>query len=764
MITRAQMRRQLRAQGGIMNVAPREKFGLGSKLKERFRKLIPNELADVAVKAAPFVAMIPGGAPYAAAMRGIGRFDQRGSISDALKQAALTYGGSKLFDKGMVAGGFREANASGIGQFFNEGTRGNISNFFRGGEKDTVLTKDQIKNEAKKKASGNRFMDDIIGQTTGKIPGVKSLPQIVQEKLLVGGVTSGATYLYEKFLADEPPQDEGETYEQYMARRKENVGRKMRTYMDNYFANEPEYMQLDDAGRDAFVSRYNVRDGGRIGYQTGGVTMGSTLQQNIASNRQQAAGIQAMLNAARTKAGLPTVQAPQRTTQSGISSLSTPAQTSAPAQASAPAPSITTPSSTPTQTQAPTMQQISSAMLSSNPMASSSQQTSPMASPTASSMVSPMASPAQQTTQPLKQYTIPEQSGPGMGPMGPMMADPLQVFSGLNQQQLGELPEQDFLALEKRFDALPQSEKDNIDKFITTSMDKQAQQFLSKEKADEIKYRQPDGSAGNMGMYVDAVEGLKATRPDIKLTGNETFTELQKIIYPEYFNPDGSYMTNDQYNQKFNPSSLSGKPYQPEVNPYYNADGTVKAEFDPMNNFMMLDAPGDYATGTYIDKTKGYSIPQTSSGYEPDFFYKTGGRVGFQEGGTNFMKWLKANYGLEVKELDMDQYSKLSREYNNENSDPYETGRKKNAGGGIMSMPMGQPRVNQGGVTELDYRAKGGFVPVGIKEKADDVPAMLSKNEFVFTADAVRGAGNGSIEKGAQKMYDTMKNLERRVT
>ena len=90
-----------------------------------------------------------------------------------------------------------------------------------------------------------------------------------------------------------------------------------------------------------------------------------------------------------------------------------------------------------------------------------------------------------------------------------------------------------------------------------------------------------------------------------------------------------------------------------------------------------------------------------------------------------------------------------------------EGGLSKLAGGG---MPMGEPRVNQGGITELDYRAKGGFVPVGIKEKADDVPAMLSKNEFVFTADAVRGAGNGSVEKGAQKMYDTMKNLERRVT
>jgi hypothetical protein len=84
----------------------------------------------------------------------------------------------------------------------------------------------------------------------------------------------------------------------------------------------------------------------------------------------------------------------------------------------------------------------------------------------------------------------------------------------------------------------------------------------------------------------------------------------------------------------------------------------------------------------------------------------------------------------------------------------------KKAMGGMMSMPMGDMRKNKAGVMERDYRDKGGFVPVGIKEKADDVPAMLSKNEFVMTADAVRGAGNGSIEKGAQRMYDQMKQLE----
>ena len=89
--------------------------------------------------------------------------------------------------------------------------------------------------------------------------------------------------------------------------------------------------------------------------------------------------------------------------------------------------------------------------------------------------------------------------------------------------------------------------------------------------------------------------------------------------------------------------------------------------------------------------------------------------------------------------------------------------RKLSAMGGIMDMPMGDMRRNQAGVMERDYRDKGGFVPVGVKEKADDVPAMLSKNEFVMTADAVKGAGGGNVEKGAQKMYNTMKRLEGRV-
>ena len=81
---------------------------------------------------------------------------------------------------------------------------------------------------------------------------------------------------------------------------------------------------------------------------------------------------------------------------------------------------------------------------------------------------------------------------------------------------------------------------------------------------------------------------------------------------------------------------------------------------------------------------------------------------------------------------------------------------------GIMGqLPV---RHNKAGVKELDLRDSGGFIPpVGVKEKADDIPAMLSNNEFVFTADAVKAAGGGSVEKGAQVMYDQMKQLENRI-
>jgi hypothetical protein len=82
----------------------------------------------------------------------------------------------------------------------------------------------------------------------------------------------------------------------------------------------------------------------------------------------------------------------------------------------------------------------------------------------------------------------------------------------------------------------------------------------------------------------------------------------------------------------------------------------------------------------------------------------------------------------------------------------YRTGgvRVGKAEGGLMSL----------GGMEKDYRNEGGFVALGGEERADDVPARLSKNEFVFTADAVRAAGGGDIDQGAEVMENVMNNLE----
>ena len=82
------------------------------------------------------------------------------------------------------------------------------------------------------------------------------------------------------------------------------------------------------------------------------------------------------------------------------------------------------------------------------------------------------------------------------------------------------------------------------------------------------------------------------------------------------------------------------------------------------------------------------------------------------------------------------------------------------AQGGIIGLKNGG-MLNLGG-NEMDYRG-GGFVPIGKRERADDVPARLSKNEFVMTADAVKAAGGGNINKGAQRMYNVMNNLEARA-
>ena len=549
MINRAKMPRQLRDNGGIASVTPRKKYGLGSKLKERFRKLVPNELADIVVKAAPFVAPFNPG--IAGLMRGIGRFDQRGSISDAFKQGVGTFAAGQLFRQ-IGGAGTQKSFLGTPGDRFTSPLSADrttaIKDFFNPQEK-LGSTYDEAGLEVAKPTKGTtaktvagepEFVTKTTKATIDKIPIINKLPEFAKSQILVGGATGAITYVYEAFLKEEPPQEEGETIEEYMARRKENVGRKMRSYFDNYFKFDKDYSAMTDEQKQAFIDRVNVKDGGRIGYQTGGVTMANTLAENIRRNLANQAAINQRLQQARAR---------------------------------------------------------------------------------------------------------------------------------LDEIRPGRIASQS-----------------------------QLQQEANKIAAEDLN-RMTGGARGVAANITGA-----PTMSDIQaaIAANRNVNRIQTGPRPEELDPFGLLMSS-----------------------------TMLGPTDPKNN-----APSLTDMNAIRDR-----VLAAQAAMKPTYEEALMGE-----------SWETLSDG--------DQY-RLAMEY------PGETPPRRNpdfvpslAKGG---MPTGIMRTNKAGVMERDYRDKGGFVPVGIKEKADDVPAMLSKNEFVFTADAVRGAGNGSIEKGAQRMYDTMKKLEKRV-
>ena len=129
---------------------------------------------------------------------------------------------------------------------------------------------------------------------------------------------------------------------------------------------------------------------------------------------------------------------------------------------------------------------------------------------------------------------------------------------------------------------------------------------------------------------------------------------------------------------------------------------------------------------------------------------KNGGILGFGDGGIADVEFMELVSKLREAGFSQQEAIEEATRQLSENR----------ANGGIIGLKDGG-MLDLGG-NEMDYRG-GGFIPMGSKERADDVPARLSKNEFVMTADAVRAAGGGSVNKGAQRMYDIMNRLEAQV-
>jgi len=172
--------------------------------------------------------------------------------------------------------------------------------------------------------------------------------------------------------------------------------------------------------------------------------------------------------------------------------------------------------------------------------------------------------------------------------------------------------------------------------------------------------------------------------------------------------------------------------------------GGADRSYTMPNLYRILSNPGRYPEDAAV--LKEIAIMGLGKGQ------KDGGRIGYAKGANRVSELLilrdeKISQGEDVSDIEAEIFQL--------------TGKTFRSVGGISDIPTGKMRKNNAGVVERDYRDEGGFVPVGIKERADDVPAMLSKNEFVMTADAVRGIGNGSVEEGSKKLYNTMKQAEK---
>jgi len=719
------MRRQLRASGGITNARQmaafggimgsdgRKQYGIGSWLKEKIRKIIPNELADIAVKAAPFVA--PFNPAIAAGMAGLGSFDKTGRIGSSLKAGAMNYAGGQAA-RYLGGAGVQGNPFSADGGAFRgglEGIKGGFSSplgtdtgFKLGTEGTGTNNPLSDGNDGAKKFAedqGKGFMERTTDKIFDKIPFGNKLNQTVKEKLLVGGVTSAATYLYEKFVAGYPEPKPGEDMAAYMAERRQRVGTQMRTYMDNYLAYDPQYSAMSDAEKDAFVERNNKNMGGlmRTGYAngSGGITMANTLAQNVAQNRANQTARANELEMARSR--LPGYQAPQRAMAPTKAPMLTPADLNPP--------QLFQPGDPDLNIGIPERPQLG-------------------------------------VTPPVERI-IP--SG-GMDFSLPGMTTVMPQLPRTDEEILTEREKNNLFITQPGF---PDSDGDGIDDRLS----------------DEEKERRLNPIGGG-------------TLEEAPLTDEEILAE-RKLNPPKSpgFNPryEGRYAQDPGQRNKIpvggykeplpQDQLMAGFEEYVRNNPYSGAGTTA---------IVPVTLPGGYsynfsgsqeanAFGKYLESigqapAQGRRQPGDLAkiGFPNEGLRKiisdgrglaklaVGGRVGQNMGGL-----MRLNYmiGGEAKQMEAGAPPIM---YSG-NMDP-------NAQAGLPSVPGPMQMAEDG--PEFDMRENGGFQPLGRQEGKDDVPAMLAKNEFVMTADAVRAAGGGSIQKGAQKMYDTMKKLESRVS
>ena len=293
---------------------------------------------------------------------------------------------------------------------------------------------------------------------------------------------------------------------------------------------------------------------------------------------------------------------------------------------------------------------------------------------------------------------------------------------------------------------------------------------LTQEDFDEYLNKNINQGGGEGGLPAAPIIPL-TTSPITKSTDQEPeLTELQRLIAergtPYRFMADGGIMNDDVI------GGMADGNFDEMGRQMYGLGKLVKKATRAVKKIVKSPV-GVAALGAY-----GFGLGPFSgikgSGFLSNLFKGTGGTSFIDKlGGKAMLGILGASTlaGLTTPDEDEDQLTE--EELRGPGLDiaairanPYTTKGQAYAfyadGGDVEKEPVAKkvmPLLDMDG-KEKDYRETGGFVDIGRMERADDVPARLSKNEFVFTADAVRNAGDGDIDKGAEVMYNMMKNLE----
>ena len=778
-ISRSLMNRELQANGGIMDVSPREKFGLGSSLKKFVRKIIPNEVAEVAVKAAPFVA--PFNPALAAAMGGLGSFDQTGRIGSSLKSGALTYGlgqGARFLGGAGLQGNPFEA------PLFSS-PLGNVSGFklgrdvpqstyvddltvegVAGGDVVTAIDKTTVSNDP---GFLKNLFDGISNQDYQKVgktilDGSKKFGKAmftnkdgsIDKAAVLGAAAFATSYAEARALANQAGVDI--TEEEYDEATKAEKQAEYAGYLSNFFGGKKEggrigfnegadleqklkdladyYMERGLSESEAYetaAKELYKADGGRIGFDEGGglgFKTNNALNQksldlfgvlfNFLDDKQKKTVTERVGNAKGGRIGF---EKGSNKNLVGIETLS----------------------------------------------------------------LGEFDPEGFKDRDKFNTLTFGSDDLKALS-----QALDYGDLSDLSDRQKEKIREKILLARAGIIDSTEFEKEIGIKlneaqkKFLkTVTPDKTINKIFLDEEGDFRKGIQLGRKLGEDAFFFGQ-KNPTLTSMDYNKLGDEYIKEQKEAIQDRIdFNQENNRRNFLNFKMGGEVLADGGRiglkrgtdPEEAEIG-IMTIDVEAGDDEDMEDMDDMLMAYSD-AVFTRDEKSRLFralgdpKIRQTSSSFKnlhkilknpgmfPDDelilkgFLKMGkakgGRIKYASGANRVSELLilrdeKIAKGEDVTDIEAEIFQLTGKEFKSV--------------GGISNVPTGKIRKNSAGVKERDYRDEGGFVPVGIKEKADDVPAMLSKNEFVITADAVRGIGGGDVEKGSKKLYNLMKNAE----